>query len=125
MIYKQKTLETLEELKQGLLKAVGWIIALSAMIQEEAREDTMVIAPEEDFWIPASEPPKESGEVMVCCVNKEGAIIRIANMDYSAKHRAFNAGDYEDCPQYPLAVDYWKPMPKRVEDLRIRAPKEV
>lgn len=91
-------------------------------ISESCRDATAL--QEDDFWIPVSEPPKESGPVVVCGIIEGGRISYISNMNYSAKHNAFNCMDWYDSPsEVEIRPSFWKPLPKRVEDLRIRAPK--
>lgn len=78
---------------------------------------------EEDVWIPASEPPEESEEVLICEIDEEGNVIYMQVVPYSIKHNAFNVRDRYKDTETELHPDYWKPIPKRVENMRIRAPK--
>ncbi len=80
---------------------------------------------EDDFWFPATEPPKESGEVLICEIDKEGNVIYMIAVPYSKKYNAFNVRDRYEDTKTELHPDYWKPIPKRVEDLRIWTPKET
>ncbi len=80
---------------------------------------------EDDFWFPASEPPEESGEVLICEIGEEGNVIYMIVVPYSKKYNAFNVRDRYEDTKTELHPDYWKPIPKRVENMRIRAPKET
>lgn len=146
MSYKQKAIEELEELAEGTRGVVGATIRLCIMILKEIPEEETsggshhrmfkenfppsapgaTLTFEEDVWFPTSEPPKESGPVIVCGTIEGGRISYISNMNYSAKHNDFNCMDWYDSPsELEIRPSFWRPMPKRVEDLRIRVPKET
>ena len=70
--------------------------------------DKAIEALERTRWRDAkTEPPKESGEYFVFCKVGYQAII-----NYSARHKAFNALDDEEAPIYALEVTHWMPMPE-------------
>ncbi len=121
--------EILREAKEHLEAERADFIALCKTKRKvEAETDAFIKSialQEDDFWIPASEPPEESGEVLICEVNKEGNVIYMQVVPYSIKHNAFNVRDRYKDTETELHPDYWKPIPKRVEDLRIRAAKEI
>ena len=128
MSYKQKAVEKLAEMEEGTRGIIAATIRLCIMvlkeIPEEYPKETLKETLEEDAWIPASEPPEKSGKVMICGVDNDGRIIYITDTNYSVRNKAFNCWDWSDDTDNALHPQYWKPKPKRVEDLRIRAPRE-
>ena len=60
-----------------------------------------------DGWISVDDmlPPK-SGEYMTCTNGN------VYPFSYSAKHKAFNAHDFQETPEHAIEVDYWYPRPQ-------------
>ena len=129
MSYKQKAVEKLEEMEEGTRGIIAATIRLCILvlkeIPEEYPKETLKETPEEDIWFPATEPPKESEEVLICEIDKKGNVIYMIAVPYSKKYNAFNVRDHYEDAKTELHPDYWKPIPKRVEELRIRAPEET
>lgn len=75
-----------------------------------------------DFWFPASMPPEKSMKVIACLVDDYGSIINIQSVWYSTKNKAFNSFDVIDDHEYDIHPTLWKPMPERIEDLKIYDP---
>ena len=74
--------------------------------------DKAIEALERTRWRDAkTEPPKESGEYFVFCKVGYQAII-----NYSARHKAFNALDDEENPIYALEVTHWMPLPEEPKE---------
>lgn len=66
----------------------------------------------------AEELPEKSGEYLIIIksdLHKNG-IVSLMTMEYSAKHKTFNAHDHETVPAYPETVDYWAEYPKTIEE---------
>ena len=63
-------------------------------------------------WIcVADRLPSKSGQYLVCRVGSD----YYAVLDYSAKHKMFNAFDEVDAEhvaKYAIQVTHWKPLPK-------------
>lgn len=70
-------------------------------------------------WHKASEElPEESGGYLVIIesdLHKNG-IVSLLTVEYSEKHKAFNAHDHEAVPAHPMTVDYWAEYPKTIEE---------
>ncbi len=58
------------------------------------------------------ELPPESGRYLVH--TKAGCVYA---MDYSQRHRAWNAFDFEAAPSCPLVVTHWMPLPPLPEEV--------
>ena len=58
------------------------------------------------------EMPPESGRYLVC--TKGGYV---STLNYSQRHRAWNAFDFEAAPSYQLVVTHWMPLPPLPEEV--------
>jgi hypothetical protein len=58
------------------------------------------------------ELPPESGRYLVYA--KSGYV---TTLDYSQRHRAWNAFDFEAAPSCPLVVTHWMPLPPLPEEV--------
>lgn len=57
-------------------------------------------------------PPKNSGDVVIMLVGEDGKSYSVQTVEYSLKHRAFNANDSADDAKYAIQPDFWAEMPK-------------
>lgn len=59
------------------------------------------------------DPPAKSGDYITYMRGYEGW----AKMSYSKRHRAFNAFDSEEIPEFALHVDLWAELPESVPEI--------
>lgn len=60
-----------------------------------------------DGWVSVKDfLPETSSEYMTCTNG------HVYPYSYSAKHKAFNAYDFQETPEHAIEVDYWYPRPK-------------
>lgn len=59
---------------------------------------------------PGYQPPVASGTYY--CITTEGGTLQ--TLAYSARHRRFNAHDWEDRAQTPIRVRWWAPIPSTI-----------
>lgn len=115
--------QTINEFFNALREAKEQLEAEKANFIKSLTESsgTVPALQEDDFWFPASEPPKESCDVLICHADENGEIYNSAVVPYSKKHNAFNVRDCNESAKTEINPDYWKPLPKRV---RVRPQKE-